>query len=1045
MKIFNQLDNMKLPVKMATIGILALIGLAVPTYYYVSLSNASQESSEYQLLGIPSSAKAVQAMKSMAEHRGMSAAFFGGNQNVLSSLRTKGEQVDKGLKAIEAAYSAAKNDPQLQAQLKQINSDWKALQSSVYSRGIDGKASFSEHSKLIKKLSLLLKSTLATYNLANDPQAQSQSLIMANLRDLPRLTDALGKIRGAGAGALSGVEISELQKSQIEALLNGIQTPLQDYEVNMQFAAAADDRFEQAASEAADVKGRIDQMMALAKSEIIGKDVPEYSANNFFDEFSAVIGSLYEQNTRNINSIETLINERVSAIKSVRTKTLTTIFSVLIVSVIVGFFIVRSIQSSASKLVSSFNSISEGDYNITFNTERTDEMGVLERELATLTGKLKESAVIALEAEKVKQALDSSSACFMMTNNEKDIVYVNDAIQAMFAASEDEIRKSLPHFVADGLMGSSIIDLHTTAEQFQSQLEALDGPQELRIELGDRTFKLLLNPIRDAEGNDLGVSVEWQDMTEIFREERRISRILQALDSANTNLMIANAEGDVIYMNNSVQGMFKIAESDIRTVLPNFNADKVLNGNIDQFHKKPMYQKDILSKMTGKHETQIKIANRIFDLVVNPINSEEGERIGFVVEWSDRTNEVNAEKEIAELVNASLQGQFNKRVAEEGKEGFLLAMAQGLNELMETTEKGLNEVSDVLMSISEGDLSKRIDTDYEGTFDDLKNFSNTTSENLVKIIGKIREASNTISNASSEIAQGNADLSTRTEQQAASLQETASSMEELTSTVRLNAENANQANGLAAQATTVATNGGELIKEVVVTMSSINDSAQKIADIIGVIDGIAFQTNILALNAAVEAARAGEQGRGFAVVASEVRTLAQRSANAAKDIKDLISDSVTKVQSGNELVSKSGETMQEIVVSIQRVNDIMSEIAAASAEQASGIDEVSKAVTQMDEMTQQNAALVEEAAAAAESMRHQASELNQRVGTFKLSSEDVQTPVAHNKPDSLLGDFSESQSVSSAVKAVKGDAQPQQDTMLSSIPSLTDEDEWESF
>jgi len=218
-------------------------------------------------------------------------------------------------------------------------------------------------------------------------------------------------------------------------------------------------------------------------------------------------------------------------------------------------------------------------------------------------------------------------------------------------------------------------------------------------------------------------------------------------------------------------------------------------------------------------------------------------------------------------------------------------------------------------------------------------------------------------------------------------------------------------------------------------MGSINDSARKISDIIGVIDGIAFQTNILALNAAVEAARAGEQGRGFAVVASEVRTLAQRSANAAKDIKDLISDSVTKVESGNVLVNRSGETMQDIVISIQRVNDIMAEIAAASTEQASGIDEVSKAVMQMDEMTQQNAALVEEAAAAAESMRSQASDLTQRVGTFKLNGSEVQTKLNHQAPDLLSQQYEELPSVSTG----------KTESPQKAKPAMSEEDEWESF
>ena len=257
--------------------------------------------------------------------------------------------------------------------------------------------------------------------------------------------------------------------------------------------------------------------------------------------------------------------------------------------------------------------------------------------------------------------------------------------------------------------------------------------------------------------------------------------------------------------------------------------------------------------------------------------------------------------------------------------------------------------------------------------------------NLSDIIGRINQAADTITVGAKEVAAGNADLSQRTEEQASSLEETASSMEELTSTVKQNAENARQANQLAAGASDVAVKGGTVVGQVVTTMSSINESSKKIVDIISVIDGIAFQTNILALNAAVEAARAGEQGRGFAVVATEVRTLAQRSAAAAKEIKQLIGDSVHKVEDGTKLVDQAGKTMDEIVSSVKRVTDIMAEISAASQEQSSGIEQVNQAVTQMDGVTQQNAALVEEAAAAAESMQEQAQNLTQAVSAFKLA------------------------------------------------------------
>jgi len=298
----------------------------------------------------------------------------------------------------------------------------------------------------------------------------------------------------------------------------------------------------------------------------------------------------------------------------------------------------------------------------------------------------------------------------------------------------------------------------------------------------------------------------------------------------------------------------------------------------------------------------------------------------------------------------------------------------------------MNIAVQVAQTVAGGDLSSAIDVNSRDETGQLLHALKGMNDSLVKIVGEVRNGTDTIATASSQIATGNLDLSSRTEQQAGSLEETASSLEELTSTVRQNADNAHQANTLAAAASEVAVKGGAMVGQVVETMTSINESSKKIVDIIGVIDGIAFQTNILALNAAVEAARAGEQGRGFAVVASEVRNLAQRSAQAAKEVKHLIDDSVVKVSAGTQLVDQAGSTMHEIVSSVRRVSDIISEITAASSEQTTGIEQINLAVNQMDQVTQQNAALVEEAAAAAASMQEQAATLAQVVGVFKLGS-----------------------------------------------------------
>ena len=308
-----------------------------------------------------------------------------------------------------------------------------------------------------------------------------------------------------------------------------------------------------------------------------------------------------------------------------------------------------------------------------------------------------------------------------------------------------------------------------------------------------------------------------------------------------------------------------------------------------------------------------------------------------------------------------------------------------------------NYAAEVASKIAAGDLESQID---------ISNGDNTSMlyamklmrDNLADIVQQVRNGTDTIATASSQIAAGNLDLSSRTEQQASSLEETASSMEELTSTVRQNAENAGQANQLAVSASEVAQRGGDVVSEVVDTMAQINASARKIVEIIGVIDGIAFQTNILALNAAVEAARAGEQGRGFAVVATEVRSLAQRSAAAAKEIKSLIGDSVDKVESGSKLVGQAGVTMDEVVASVRRVTDIMGEITAASQEQSAGIEQVNQAITQMDQVTQQNAALVEEAAAAADSLQEQAASLSEIVSVFRVNGSSASSASSARKP-----------------------------------------------
>src|SRR5574343_710745 len=477
-----------------------------------------------------------------------------------------------------------------------------------------------------------------------------------------------------------------------------------------------------------------------------------------------------------------------------------------------------------------------------------------------------------------------------------------------------------------------------------------------------------------------------------------MTRIKVALDVSSNSVMVADVNGVIIYCNRSVLELMRNAEADLRTQLPSFRADAMLGSNFDIYHKQPSHQRNMLGALKGIHRTEIGIGGRHFALVACPIINDQGERLGPVVEWRDRTAEVLIETDVAAIIGAAAAGDFSRRLDVGSMSGFFKQISEGINHLLDTNSRALGDLCAMFARLAQGDLTEKISADYRGVLGVLKTDANSTIDNLQEIIVSIKEATDAINTAAKEIASGNQDLSSRTEEQASSLEETASSMEQLTSTVKQNADNARQANELAGNAQQVAIRGGEVVGQVVDTMSAIHHSSAKIADIIGVIDGIAFQTNILALNAAVEAARAGEQGRGFAVIATEVRNLAQRSAGAAKEIKGLISDSVEKVEAGNKLVDQAGRTMEEVVGSIKRVAKIMADISDASREQSSGIEQVSLAVSQMDEVTQQNAALVEEAAAAAESLEEQALNLASAVSVFQVDASVVPSGRTRSNP-----------------------------------------------
>ena len=632
-------------------------------------------------------------------------------------------------------------------------------------------------------------------------------------------------------------------------------------------------------------------------------------------------------------------------------------------------------------------------------TDLTDDL----RRQREETKRLLEERLQAAANARIKQALDSTSAAIMVAGNDLRVTFLNQAAVELFSDVRSDVQSVLSSVDFDDFVGQSLHDFDPTGE-IEAALKDLKNASVFELEVGGRTLSMGCSPVM-VDGERVGTVVEWADLSEMLRAQREEAerleserrraeqdrlaavengRIRQALDSVSARVTLADASGKIIYANDAAQNMFAASSASISTALPGFNLQNLVGQELHRLANDPNQRRRQLDALGEATITDMTLGPRNYRLVTAPV-TDRGERTGTVVEWDDRTEQLAVESEIDAIVAAAAAGELAGRMSVPPGDTFNARLAKGFNQLMEINQQAIGDLGRVLSALAEGRLDQSINAEYSGAFDQIKQDANGTMEQLMSVASQMTLGAEGLRGLASEISAGNNDLSDRTQQQADAINRTTSNINEFADSAQLNADRASSASQMTKTAREQADVGLNSFQRMEVAMTNIASTSDKISEIIGVIDDIAFQTNLLALNAAVEAARAGDEGRGFAVVASEVRNLAQRCTAAASDVKDLISESLDKVKEGTTLVDESGKSLEQIVSSIEEVDQVVTDIAGASREQSQTVTEVRQAMSQMDSVTQQNAALVEQVAASSESMDQRATGLETTIKFFKLT------------------------------------------------------------
>ncbi len=1001
----NILKNVRLSRKLGAVIVMLLLPVIMLLTLLVMEAGKSIDYARAEYKGIEYIEPVTTLLESVARHRDLVNALLNGAESLSDEINAAQGAVASAIENVETVHEKYGEDFEVVNEWQAVKAGWAGLGDKAVAME-DPEESYKLHTGVIENVIALIQKVASKSNLLLDAGADSSPLIDVIVNRLPYIINELSMIRStAQAMLLSGEVDFDEQISLISSARNAnnlIDAVKKAADSAMAANAAIKPVLEAPASTFVNAGRELLENVedAATTMEELTTESLYLMADDIYDYGDEAIQSASALLFTSSEEVRTLLNARIDALRTSLLQEIGVSVAVIIIAIAIAIIVIVNIVRSVSKVVDIFNYIGSGVYDTDIKVETSDEMGTLMAELDKMQTRLKEDIETArqhaIESRRINAALDSASTCITLSDADNTIIYVNEAAQKMFDAVKQDVQSVAPGFGADGLEGEDMRLLLAGNADAEVVLDGLTEPARFDMAFGEREFRIMASPVFDESGDKIGVVTEWEDRTEELRarriEQERIeseriiarenTRVKAALDCAEVNIMMADTNLDIIYMNKAVESMFADIEDTLKEVIPGFNRNDLLGKNIDVFHRDPSHQREILENLQNTYRSTVDVNGLTLHIIATPVFDEDGERLGTVVEWQNRTAEVEVENEVANIVDAAARGDFSQQVCEEGKQGFFLKLAQGINQILSTTDTSIEDVVRVLRGLASGDLTQKIEKDYQGVFAQLKDDVNTTVDRLTEVLATVHGSSEASANTASQVSGTAQDLGDGSSTQAASLEQISSAMEQMSANIRQSANNAGQTEKIAQKAANDADESGQTVLEAVTAMKSI-------AEKISIIEEIARQTNLLALNAAIEAARAGEHGKGFAVVASEVRKLAERSQKAAGEIGELSSNTV-------EVAEQAGERLSQLVPDIQKTAELVQEISVAAREQDVGSDEINRALQQLDQVVQQSAAAAEELASSAQELSAQVEEQRDAMSFFKLDASAVELHAMSN-------------------------------------------------